>query len=124
MRIKAELLKLKQTDIYSLLLFALYKIQEIPEYSTLSELAFILDKDNILKLCEYFGGTTIKVPTIEELESLIYALVLYQYVKIDNIPYEKATEMIGHKSNELRKVKSDYTKLCEILEKYDFVPRS
>lgn len=26
------------------------------EYSSLSELAYILDKDNLLNLCEFFGG--------------------------------------------------------------------
>lgn len=120
MRIKEELAQLKNTDIYSLMLFALFKLRNIPEYSTLSELMFVLDKDSLLKLCEYFGGITLKIPTIEELESIVYSLILYQYVKIDNIPYDEAIKLIGHESCELRKVKSDYIKLCEILEKYSF----
>ena len=35
--IRDDLAKLSDNDIYSLILFALYKIKNIPEYSTLSE---------------------------------------------------------------------------------------
>lgn len=120
MKIKEELEKLKTVDIYSLLMFALFKIRDIPEYSTLSELVYLIDKENLLKLCEYFGGLTITIPTIEELESLIYSLLLYQYVDIEGMKYDDATELIGYKSSDLRKVKTDYTKLKGILMKYDF----
>ena len=71
MKVKEELSNLKETDIYSLMMFVLYKMIDIPEYSSISELAFILDKDNLLKLCEYYGGTTIKIPTIQDLESIV-----------------------------------------------------
>ena len=77
MKIKEAVATLKETDIYSLMLFAMFKLRDIPEYSSLSELVYILDKDSLLKLCEYFGGTTIKIPTIEELETLLYALTIY-----------------------------------------------
>ena len=120
MKIKEELEKLKTVDIYSLLMFALFKIRDIPEYSTLSELVYLIDKEDLLKLCEYFGGLTITIPTIEELESLIYSLLLYQYVDIEGMKYDDATELIGYKSSDLRKVKTDYTKLKGILMKYDF----
>ena len=110
-------------DIWSLILFALYKLKNIPEYSTISELAYVLDKDNLLKLCEYFGGITIKIPTVDELELLIYSLVLYQYVNIDHIEYDKAIELIGKESVDLRAVKSGYIKICEILSKYSFKSR-
>ena len=62
--------KLKYIDVYSLMLFAMFKLRDIPEYASLSEMVYILDKDSLLKLCEYFGGLTIKIPTIEELESI------------------------------------------------------
>lgn len=124
MKIKEELLKLKQVDIYSFLLFVLFKIRDVPEYSALSELSFVLDKDNLLKFCEYFGGTTITVPTIDELEQLIYALVLYQYVDIDGMEYEQAVNSICENSSELRELKSNYMKIKQILENYDFTARS
>ena len=61
MNIKTELDKLTTSDIYSLMLFALYKSNELPEYSTLSQLAYILDKEHLLQLCEVFGGLTINL---------------------------------------------------------------
>ncbi len=120
MKIKEELAKLKDVDVYSLVLFAMFKLRDVPEYSSLSELVYILDKDSLLKLCEYFGGLTLKIPTIDELESIIYSLVLYQFVNIDGIEYDEAVKIIGHKSTKLRQVKADYVKICDILEKYDF----
>ena len=104
--IRTYIKNLKQTDYYSLILFALYKFNEIPEYSSLSELAYTLDKDNLLNLCEMFGGQTIKIPTVHELESLIYSLLLYQYANIDGMDYRVALETIGHESCDLREVKT------------------
>lgn len=122
-RIKEELTKLKDVDVYSLILFVLFKARNVPELASLSELVYVLDKDNLLKLCEYFGGQTITIPTITELEELVYSLVLYQYVDIDGMPYEEAIKIIGHKRVELRTVKSNYTKLKQVLDTYRFTPR-
>ena len=94
-----------------------------PEYSSISQLSYVLDKDNLLNLCVYFGGQTIKIPTTYELESLVYALLLYQHVKIDGMEYEKALNLIGHESEELREVKKNYKHICNIMSKYSFVPQ-
>ena len=118
--LKNDLDKLKMTDTFSLILFVLYKMRDVNEYSAISELAYILDKDSLLNLCEYFGGTTIKIPTIEELESIINSLLLYQYINIDGYSYNDAINKIGFDSFQLRQVKKDYTKICSILSKYSF----
>ena len=114
---------LKERDLYSLSLFCLYKLIGVPEYSSLSELAYVLDKENLLNLCEYFGGQTIKIPTTTELESLVYSLLLYQYVKVEKMNYEDAIRLIGHESKDLRAIKANYRKLTEVLSKYKFAPR-
>lgn len=121
MKLKQEILKLKQKDIYTLLLFVLFKLRDIPEYSTLSELAYILDKKNLLQLCEYFGGLTIKIPTITELESIVYSLTLYQYINIEGKTMDEAIKLIGKPANvDVSNIKSDYFKIAAIMEEYSF----
>lgn len=120
---KTDITTLKDIDIYSLSMFVLYKLTEIPEYSAISELPYVLDRDNMLRLCEYFGGRTIRIPTTDELYSLMNILLLYQYVNIEHIPYDSAVEIIGYESKELRKVKKVYTKLCATLSQYKIQAR-
>ena len=123
MTIKEELEKLKTMDVFSLLLFILYKVRDIDEYSTVSELAYVLDKENLLKLCEYFGGITLRIPTIDELENIINSLLIYQYVNIDGCEYKDVVKKIGFDSCDLRRVKKEYNKIVEILDKYSFTRR-
>ena len=120
MTIKEELNNLKEVDVYSMLLFVLYKMKDIDEYSLLSELAYVLDKQNLLNLCEYFGGMTLKIPTIDELESLLNSMLVYQYVEIEGMSYDDAIAKVGFDYCELRKVKKDYLKLMKILDTYSF----
>ena len=96
----------------------MFKLKDVPEYSAISELSYVLDKENLLKFCEFFGGTTITVPTINELEDLVYSLLLYQYVDVEGMDYQEAVNLIGHKSRNFRKVKSGYTELKKVMEKY------
>ena len=114
---------LQENDIYSLVLFSLYKLISIPEYSSLSELAYVLDKENLLNLCEFFGGQVIKIPTLEELEALIYSLLLVKQSKVDGIPYEEAIKNIPKENYQLKNIRNTYYKLQEILSKYDFKSR-
>lgn len=123
MTIKEELNNLREVDTYSMILFVLYKMSEIEEYSTLGELAYVLDKQSLLNLCEYFGGMTIKIPTIKELEGLINSIMLYQYIEFEGMSYEDAIKKVGFSSSDLRKVKKDYLKLSKILDSYTFARR-
>ncbi len=120
-KLKEELATLKNQDTYSLILFVLFKLRNIPEYSTLSELIYILNKDEFLKLCEYFGGMKIKIPTIEELERLVNVLVLYQYINIDKIDYDDAIKILDCNKKELSKIEKDYNKIVPILERYSLI---
>jgi hypothetical protein len=120
MSIKKELDNLTEADIYSLMLFALYKAGELPEYSSLSQLSYILDKDSLLKLCEYFGGTTIRIPTISELELLLNSLLVYQLVDIENKPLETVLEDFKIKTGTNKEIKQSYYIIKELLSKYNF----
>lgn len=118
--LREDLNNLKMADTFSLILFVLYKLRDVEEYSAISELAYILDKDALMNLCEYFGGLSITIPTIDELESIINSLLLYQYINLDGMSYDEAVKKIGFESHQLRKIKKDYYKISKILERYSF----
>lgn len=74
---------LKEKDAYTLVLYALYRLKDAPEYATLSEIAYVLDHDNLTKFLRTFGGASIKVPTIHEMNVVVKALTVYWDVDID-----------------------------------------
>lgn len=114
MNIKNEINNLSNEDIYSLMLFVLYKSTQIPEYSALSQLAYILDKDSLLKLCEFYGGLTITIPTISQLNSLLNGLLLYNMVDIEG-------QDLNIVSTQFESGTIDtYIKIKEILKDYKF----
>ena len=123
MSIKTELEKLKQLDIWSLMLFVLYNFQKIPEYSALSELAYILDEKSLLKLCEYFGGQTIRIPTIDQMEETIYGMLLYQYVDIEKIPLDEAILLLRVSKPKEKAIKNCYKTLKYVLSNYEISSR-
>ena len=113
MKINDILSELHSPNITSLLLFVLYKMKDDEKYKCLSELSFVLDKTNLINLCTVFGGTTITIPTIDELENLFNALLLYKLVDIDKQWYERTLQAfeMGHYQ------KADMVKCYEALKK-------
>jgi hypothetical protein len=101
------------------MLFALYKIKAVPEYSTLSELAYILEKESLFNFLEYYGGTTIRVPTLEEFNQIIRALLLYQAVNLEGVEFNKAFKNLESEFQN-NSNKDTYFKLVGVLDKYDF----
>lgn len=118
-KIVESLNALNKTDVYSLLLFTLYKMKEVPEYSTLSELCYILDGDNLSKFLSYFGGMTIKVPTLRDMRLLLQGLLLYQYVNIEEGDYNEALKALVDEFSE-EEIKTVYDKIVEVTKNYDF----
>lgn len=114
----------KDKDIYSLCLFVLYKLTDVPEYSTISELSYVLDRENMLKFCQYFGGTTIRVPTLSELESTIQLILLYQHINIEGLSFEEAAKKLQYDNVKSRKLRNAYNKLCKVLNEYQIKPKS
>ena len=121
MKIKTELQNLCEADIYSLMLFALYKADNIPEMSALSQLSYILDKDNLLKFCEYYGGLTIKVPTIKELETMLHALLMFQLLDVEKRTDEQVRSELSKIEVDFDAVESRYIQLKGLLKDYNFV---
>ena len=115
-----EVNNLTSNDIYALMLFALYKLNDTSEYSSLSQLAYILDKENLLKLCQFYGGTTIYVPKIEELEDMLNALLMYQKVDIENMDIEEYLKQLKNKIGNTKYVQKNYGVVKDILKNYNF----
>ena len=117
--IKTSLDNLSSTDIYSLILFALYKMGNVPEYSTLSELVYLVDKESLYNILEYYGGMTIKIPTKYELDVVINSLLLYQFTVIDKKSIEESLPLLNERINQ-KDILNAYTKMINILADYNF----
>ena len=122
-KIKTKLEELNQTDVYSLMLFALYKMNDIPEYSTLSEMCYLLDHKSLINFLSYYGGKTITIPTKEEMKDVLNALVLYQLINIEGKEYKEAVEEINSAEYSETKTLEIYKKIVEIMQNYKFISR-
>lgn len=116
-----NLINMTTDDVYSLILFALFKLKDTEEYSTLSELAYILDYDSLLNFLKYFGGTTITIPTVRDLKLAAKCLLLYQQVTVEGKDFAKAISELSVSSDyHLSEIKKMYFTLCDVMEKYTF----
>lgn len=67
---------------FQYLLQLLPPLEDTPEFANLPELFSIIGAKNLIKLCKYAGGETIKLPTLEQLLKDIQALQWYYDVYI------------------------------------------
>lgn len=110
---------LKEKDIYSILLYGIYKLTSDPEYSTISELIYTLDRDSFLNLCATFGGCTVKIPTLDELKLFTSALLVYQLVNFEHKSFNDAFKSTGLDSSNKKTLMGIYDVLKEVLEQYE-----
>lgn len=104
MRRDPDFNSLSQPEVYALICESLFCLKDNPKYSTISELAFLLEKDSFIKFIKYFGGLTITIPTMEEFKETIGLLLLYQAVEIDKLPWKQALEFAGYSIERSRSV--------------------
>ena len=118
--IKKNLNNLHLSDIYSLMLFILFKVQEIPEYAVVSELCYLLDGANMTRLLTYFAGKTVTFPTEAEMAIVTNALLMYQYINIDGETFTAAQNKLDKLTNkEKEKVTELYVQLLPIMKQYN-----
>lgn len=118
--IKKNLNNLHLSDIYSLMLFVLFKVQEIPEYAVLSELCYLLDGANMTRLLTYFAGKTVTFPTETEMAIVTNALLMYQYINIDGETFTAAQNKLGELTSKEKDQATDlYVKLLPIMKQYN-----
>ena len=118
--LKQNLNTLQLSDVYSLMFFILYKVQDIPEYATVSELCYLLDGSNLTRLLTYFAGQTIKIPTESEISILANALLLYQYINVDGLSLTDAQEKLEDLTNKQKDEATKlYIKLIPVMNEYN-----
>lgn len=118
--IKKNLNNLHLSDIYSLMLFVLFKVQNIPEYAVTSELCYLLDGANMTRLLTYFAGRTVTFPTESEMTIVTNALLMYQYINIDGDTFTAAQNKLGKLTKkEKEKVTELYVQLLPIMKQYN-----
>ena len=118
--LKKNLNTLQLSDVYSLMFFILYKVQDIPEYATVSELCYLLDGSNLTRLLTYFAGQTIKIPTESEISILANALLLYQYINVDGLSLTAAQEKLEDLTNKQKDEATKlYIKLIPVMNEYN-----
>lgn len=118
--LKDELNKLTNDDIYSLILFTIFQLKKLPEYAVLSELIYSVDRNSLLNLCKQFGGMTIKLPTLEELNTVVDGLLLYCYVQLEHKSIDDALLLLSKDTDNLDGVKKVYQQIGEVVSDYDF----
>lgn len=110
---------LSKRDTYSIVTALLYLIKDEPKYSTLSELFYILDKENFTRLIQYYGGKEIRIPTITEINDMLKVLLLYQYYKVEEIEWTESLKMAGYKPDEGLKARNYLNSLSKILKNFN-----
>ena len=121
---KSNILKslelLEKPDIYSLLLFSIYKLHDTKEYSTLSELVYILDKDNLFNFLSMYGGMTITIPTVQEMQKMLDALLLYEKIHFDGMESTQALADFTNLTYSQKELIKMYKTISSVLDEYDF----
>lgn len=118
--IKKNLNNLHLSDIYSLMLFILFKVQDIPEYAVTSELCYLLDGANMTRLLTYFAGKTVTFPTEAEMATVTNALLMYQYINIDGDTFTAAQNKLENLTKrEKDRVTELYVQLLPIMKQYN-----
>ena len=118
--IRQNLNNLHLSDIYSLMLFVLYKLQDVPDFAVLSELCYLLDGANLTRLLTYFAGKTLKIPTQEEFANLSNALLLYEYVNLDGCSLMEAqSKLTGVTAKQKEVIMDLYLKIIPVMKQYN-----
>jgi len=112
--------KLTETrDLYFISMLILYLCKEEGRYSTIAELAYLLDPKSFLNLMWYYEGQVIRIPTKAELDEILSIILAYYYYDIKKLPWDQVLQKIGveHTPSNSRHIKTKLVWLRRTLEK-------
>lgn len=89
---------------YYIALIILYIMKDQDDYRDISNLALILDEHNFDNLIDHYGGMTITIPTREEVNSALRALIVYQENCLNNRRIDYAIKDSGMNIQDATKV--------------------
>jgi len=118
--IESSLENLNKEDTYSMLLLLLFASTDNPRYAILSELPFILDHDSFIRFIKYFEGQKIEIPTIQHTKDSLRLLELYQYCKVEKMPWHDAIKRAGFSDSESWSAKIKLDRFSSQLDKFKF----
>ena len=122
--INKVLSKFKEQDVYALICGYLYEFKKIPEYSIISELAYLLNSESFVNLVNYFEGQTFTVPTKDEFQSAIKVLLLLQYYEVEGRPWKESLIEAGYETCDGKAAQLQLNKLKTCIDKYNFNNRN
>lgn len=120
--IRYNLDNMQLNDVYSLMLFLMYKMQDLPDRAVLSKLCYLLDGRGIQRLLAYFAGQTVTFPTEAELQEMTSAMLLYKFINVDHMSFVDAYEALPEEltAKQKERVKETYLSIIPLIDNYDF----
>lgn len=110
---------LQKEDLYSVATALLYTLKDTPQYSTMSELFYILDYPNFIKLIKYYGGQEIRVPTHEEINEMLTVLLLYQYREVEELSWDECLKKVNADPDQSKSLRGKVNALLSLLKSQD-----
>jgi hypothetical protein len=77
-----------------------------------------------LNLIRYYGGSEIRIPTSEEISSLLKYLLLYQYYKVEELSWKESLLKSGFSLEESQTAKANLQVLSKTIENQDLGKRN
>lgn len=114
-----DLDRLSKEDTTSIAISLLYTLRGFPQYTITSELSYLLDQKSFINLVKYYGGKTIRIPSIDEIESILRVLLLYQYYEVNHNSWSDSLKLAGFEESEANSARaqlSNFNKLLKTLE--------
>ena len=102
------------SEIYFLALALLHVLRDEDDFSDVSRLALILDRENFDRLIDNCGGMTVTIPTRSEVNELLKSLLFYQLRYLRHNSWNRSMELSGVSPEDAKAVSS----VCKRINRY------
>lgn len=85
----------KSQDVYSVVFLLLWMLKDDPKYTLLNDLIYTLDEENFIKFIQVFQGTTITVPSLEDIDFGFKCLLFYQLHDVESYTRAESLKQMG-----------------------------